>query len=80
VDRPDATEQQIQKTLGQLAGAGLNVVEWGGDVECVRVSAVTGEGIPKLLEILDLQAGVLELKADFDAAARSRASWCSRAS
>jgi translation initiation factor IF-2 len=70
VDRPDATEQQIQKTLGQLAGAGLNVVEWGGDVECVRVSAVTGEGIPKLLEILDLQAGVLELKADFDGAAQ----------
>lgn len=70
IDRPDATEQQIQKTLGQLAAAGLNVVEWGGDVECVRVSATTGEGIPKLLEILDLQSGVLELKADFDGAAQ----------
>jgi translation initiation factor IF-2 len=65
IDRPDATEPQIQKTLGQLAGAGVNVVEWGGDVESVRVSAVTGQGLPKLLETLDLQASVLELKADF---------------
>jgi len=70
VDRPDATEAQIQKTLGQLAAAGINVVEWGGDVECVRVSAVTGKGIPELLQILDLQASVLELKADFDGAAQ----------
>jgi translation initiation factor IF-2 len=65
IDRPDATDGQIQKTLGQLAGAGVNTVEWGGEVESVRVSATTGAGIPKLLEILDLQAGVLDLKADF---------------
>jgi len=70
IDRPDATDQQIQKTLGQLAAAGLNTTEWGGDVECVRVSAQTGEGIPKLLEILDLQASVLELTSDFDGAAQ----------
>jgi translation initiation factor IF-2 len=70
IDRPDATESQIQKTLGQLAAADLNVVEWGGDVECVRVSAQTGEGIPKLLEVLDLQASVLELTADFEGPAQ----------
>ena len=65
IDRPDSTDQQIQKTLGQLAAADLNVVEWGGSVECVKVSALTGKGIPELLQILDLQASVLELKADF---------------
>jgi translation initiation factor IF-2 len=65
IDRPDATDQQVQKTLGQLAAADLNVVEWGGSVECVKVSALTGKGIPELLQILDLQASVLELKADF---------------
>jgi translation initiation factor IF-2 len=70
IDRPDATESQIQKTLGQLAAAGLNVVEWGGDVEMAKVSAVTGAGIPKLLELLALQADVLELKADFDGPAQ----------
>lgn len=70
VDRPDATESQIQKTLGQLAAAGLNVVEWGGDTEIVRVSAQTGQGIPELLNILDLQSSVLELKADFEGPAQ----------
>ena len=70
IDRPDATESQIQKTLGQLAAAGLNVVEWGGDTEMVRVSAQTGQGIPELLNILDLQSSVLELKADFEGPAQ----------
>ncbi len=65
VDRPDATESQIQKTLGELANAGLNPVEWGGDTEVVRVSALTGKGIQQLLETLDYQAQLLELKADF---------------
>jgi translation initiation factor IF-2 len=70
VDRPDATDQQIRKVLGQLAEAGLNVTEWGGDVEMVRTSATTGLGIPQLLETLDLQSQVLELKADFSGPAQ----------
>jgi translation initiation factor IF-2 len=70
IDRPDATENQIQKTLGQLAEKGINPVAWGGDVEVVQTSATTGAGIAKLLETLDLQAQVLELKADFAGAAR----------
>jgi len=70
IDRPDATESQVQKTLGQLAGAGLNPTEWGGDTEVVRTSATTGEGIKQLLETLDYQAQLLELKADFGGAAQ----------
>ncbi len=65
IDRPDATEAAIQKTLGQLAEAGLNPVEWGGDTEIVKVSAVTGSGIPELLEVLDYQAQLKDFKADF---------------
>ncbi|MCG3124205.1 MAG: Translation initiation factor IF-2 [Phycisphaerales bacterium] len=65
IDRPDATENAIQKTLGQLAEHGLNPVQWGGDTEVVKVSAVTGQGIPELLEVLDYQAQLRELKADF---------------
>jgi translation initiation factor IF-2 len=65
IDRPDATEAQIQKTLGELAKAGLNPVEWGGDIEVVRTSATTGQGIKQLLEVLDYQAQLLDLKADF---------------
>jgi len=70
MDRPDATEAQIQKTLGELAAAGVNPVEWGGDTEVVRVSAVTGLGIQQLLETLDYQSQLLELKADFDGPAQ----------
>ncbi len=65
IDRPDATENAIQKTLGQLAEHGLNPVLWGGDTEVVKVSAVTGAGIPELLEVLDYQSQLRELKADF---------------
>ena len=53
IDRADANEQQV---LGQLAANGLNPVEWGGDTEVIRTSAVTGKGIPELIEILDLQS------------------------
>jgi translation initiation factor IF-2 len=70
IDRPDATENQIQKTLGELAKAGLNPVEWGGETEIVRTSASSGVGIKQLLETLDYQAQLLDLKADFDGPAQ----------
>jgi translation initiation factor IF-2 len=61
IDRPDANPDMV---LGQLASQGLNPAEWGGDTEVVRTSAVTGQGIPELIDVLDYQAGLLELKAD----------------
>ncbi len=70
IDRPDATEARINQTLSQLASAGLNPQEWGGETEIIRTSATKGIGIDKLLETLDLQGQVLELKADFDGPAR----------
>ena len=66
IDRPDATEPNIQRILGQLAEHELNPVEWGGDTEVVKTSAINGDGIQELLDILDYQAELLELKADFD--------------
>jgi translation initiation factor IF-2 len=65
IDKPEATDSNIQRILGQLAEEGLNPTDWGGDTEIVRTSAIKGEGIQELLEILDLQAEVLELKSDF---------------
>ena len=61
IDRADANPEMV---LGQLAAQGLNPVEWGGDIEVVRTSATTGQGIPELIETLDYQAELLELKAD----------------
>jgi translation initiation factor IF-2 len=56
--------------LGQLAAQDLNPVEYGGDTEVVRTSAITGEGIKELIEILDYQSQLLDLKADPTAPAR----------
>jgi len=65
IDKEQATDGNIQRILGQLAEHGLNPTDWGGDTEIVRTSAIKDIGIQDLLEILDLQAEVLELKSDF---------------
>jgi translation initiation factor IF-2 len=89
---PDATEANDPEDPGQLAEQGLNPVEWGGDTEVVKTSR-TGQGIKELLEILDYQAQLMDLKADFErpaaarssrprsrkGAARSPTSWCQEA-
>jgi translation initiation factor IF-2 len=65
MDKPEATDSNIQRILGQLAEHELNPVDWGGQTEVVRVSALKGEGIQDLLEVLDFQSQLLELTADF---------------
>ncbi|MBX3375295.1 MAG: translation initiation factor IF-2 [Phycisphaeraceae bacterium] len=69
IDKPEATDSNIQRILGQLAEQELNPVEWGGSTEVVRVSALKGTGIQDLLEILDYQSQLLGLTADFGGAA-----------
>lgn len=61
IDRPEANPDMV---LGQLAAQGLNPTEWGGDTDVIRTSAITGQGIKELIEILDFQSQLLELKAD----------------
>lgn len=70
IDKPEATDTNIQRILGQLAEHELNPAEWGGETEVVRTSAQTGQGVDDLLVVLDLQAQLLELTADFGGAAR----------
>jgi translation initiation factor IF-2 len=65
IDKPEATDANIHRILGQLAEHDLNPVEWGGTTEIVRTSATKGTGIQEILEVLDYQAQLLELKADF---------------
>jgi len=69
IDKQQATDENIQRILGQLAEHELNSVEWGGTTEVIRTSAIEDIGIQDLLEILDYQAELLELKADFDGSA-----------
>jgi translation initiation factor IF-2 len=67
MDRADANPDMV---LGQLAKEGLNPIEYGGETEVVRTSATTGQGIPQLIELLDLQSQIMELKADPTSPAR----------
>ena len=60
VDKPNANLDRVRK---ELADHGLLVEDWGGEVVSIPVSALKGEGIPELLEMLLLTADLLELKA-----------------
>jgi translation initiation factor IF-2 len=61
IDLPSANPEAIKQKLPEY---GLTVEEWGGRTIACEVSAKTGEGIDKLLEMILLQAELLELKAD----------------
>ncbi len=67
IDRPEANIDRVKQ---QLTEHGLIPEDYGGDTIVVPVSARTGVGIDKLLEMLLLQADVLELKANPDRPAR----------
>ncbi|MEK7378094.1 MAG: translation initiation factor IF-2, partial [Candidatus Binatota bacterium] len=67
IDKPDADMERVKRGLSEH---GLMSEEWGGDATFVPVSAKTKEGIPHLLEMLLLQADILELKANPDKLAR----------
>ena len=61
IDRPNATPDVVLRQLSEL---NLMPEDWGGEVICVKVSAITGEGIEQLLEMIQLQAEMMELKAN----------------
>ena len=61
IDKPQADIDMVKKQLSQ---AGLTAEDWGGKTITVPVSAKTGEGIDSLLEMILLQAEIMELKAN----------------
>ena len=64
VNKCDLPDADPEKARQRLTEHNLVPEDFGGDVICVNVSAKTGEGIDQLLEMLALQAEVLELRAD----------------
>ncbi len=61
MDLPAADEMRVKK---QLQAENLLAEDWGGNVICCPVSAQTGLGIDHLLDMILLQADILELKAN----------------
>ena len=63
IDKDNADPERVQR---ELADAGLVPEDWGGDTIFVQVSAKKKQGIDDLLEMVLLQAELLELKANPD--------------
>jgi translation initiation factor IF-2 len=64
INKMDKQGVNPDKVLLGLQRHGINPEDWGGEVGCCRVSALTGEGIPGLLDRLLLESEMLELKAN----------------
>jgi len=63
MDKPEANPERVKQDLTQY---GLVCEDWGGETICVPVSAKTGEGVDELLEMILLQADMLQLRANPD--------------
>lgn len=63
IDRKNADPDRVKK---QLSEHNLAPEDWGGKTVVVGVSAMTGEGVDNLLELILLEAELLELKANAD--------------
>lgn len=61
MDKPGANPDRVKQ---ELTEHGILVEDWGGEVISVPVSAKSGEGIVNLLEMILLQAEMMELKAN----------------
>ena len=68
MDKPSANPDLVKAGLAELD---ITPTEWGGNHEFVEISAKTGAGIDDLLEIVLLQADLLELKANYKCAAKA---------
>jgi translation initiation factor IF-2 len=68
IDKPGANPDKVKQ---ELSTHEVMVEDWGGDVMCVHVSALKGDGIDNLLDAILLQAEVLELKSPVNTPAKA---------
>jgi len=61
IDKPNANIERTKQSLGENE---IYVEGWGGNTSCVSISAVTGEGVSELLDLIILQAELNELTTD----------------
>jgi translation initiation factor IF-2 len=71
INKCDLPAANVDRVKSQLSEHGLQTTDFGGDTEFAEVSAVTGKGMETLLELIALQAEVLELKANPKATTRA---------
>ncbi len=71
INKCDLPSANVDRVKSQLAEHGLQTTDFGGDTEFAEVSALTGKGMDNLLDLMALQAEVLELKANPKSTARA---------
>ena len=71
INKCDLPSANVERVKTQLAENGLQTTDYGGDTEFAAISALKGEGMDDLLELIVLQAEVLELRANPKATARA---------
>lgn len=64
INKIDLSAANPERVKQQLQAADLTPEEWGGETICAEVSAQTGEGVDHLLEMILLQAEIMELTAN----------------
>ncbi len=69
INKIDKENADPKKVLTDLSKKNVVPEEWGGDTICIKISALTGEGIDLLLDAISLQSEMLELKASADGSA-----------
>ena len=70
INKMDKESADVDRVLNELTSKEVVSEAWGGDTPMARVSAKTGEGIDELLELISLQAELMELEAPTDGAAQ----------
>lgn len=71
INKIDLVSANVDRVKTQLQEKGLQPEDWGGETICVPVSATKKTGIDKLLEMILLQAEIMELKASPTASPRA---------
>lgn len=66
INKVDKDTADVPRVKAELAQHSLQTEEWGGDTTVVEVSAKTGQGLDKLLDMVLLVADLEELKAETD--------------
>ena len=70
INKIDLEGADPDKVKGDLAAQDLTPEDWGGNIQMVPISALTGDGVDDLLERIALEAEILELEAHYDGAAQ----------
>lgn len=64
ITKKDLPNADLDKVHRQLSERDLLIEDWGGDIIAIPISGITGEGVPELLENIQLVAEISELKAN----------------